>query len=100
MTSVAIVLGAVILAFVLWLVAALLAGWRRDLGRFGFILVVGVVLHSAWLWWGVGVSPLERPAVNSQIAVLMYAGVAFAVGWLAARWSGRGRRNDTTDTEG
>lgn len=99
MTSVAIVLGAVILAFVLWLVAALLAGWRRNLGRFGFILVVGVVLHSAWLWWGVGVSPLERPAINSQIAVLMYAAIAFVVGWLAARWLRKGRRDDAPDAE-
>lgn len=100
MTSVAIVLGAVILAFVLWLIAALLAGWRRNFGRFGIILGVGVVLHSAWLWWGVGVSPLERPAINSLIAVLVYAWIAYVVGRLAARWFGRGRRNDASDTEG
>lgn len=80
MIEVAEVLGGVVLTFIIWIVLSLVAGWRRSRMLFGFLLLFAILFHAVWIKYGVGESPLDPPAITSQLAVLFYGCLAYVTG--------------------
>ncbi|AXI55412.1 hypothetical protein SuNHUV7_27800 (plasmid) [Pseudoseohaeicola sp. NH-UV-7] len=80
MIEVAEVLGGVVLTFIIWIVLSFVAGWRRNRRLFGFLFLFAILFHAVWIKYGVGESPLDPPALTSQLAVLFYGCAAYVVG--------------------
>ena len=70
---------------VVWMLAAGWCGLMRRYGGFVLVLLAGLALNWAWMIWGLGAKPLERPVFMAQAAATGYAVCAFLAGWLAGR---------------
>tara|TARA_R100000935_G_scaffold15259_3_gene30335 strand:+ start:4421 stop:4702 length:282 start_codon:yes stop_codon:yes gene_type:complete len=70
---------------VVWMLASGWCGLARRYGGFVLVLLTGLALNWAWMIWGLGAKPFERPVVMAQAAATGYAFCAFLVGWVAGR---------------
>lgn len=78
-------LATVLLALLLWMVAAAWTGFTRQYGRFLILLLAGPALNAVWMVFVLGAKPFAGPALAGQVAALLYATCAFACGWFASR---------------
>lgn len=79
------VVGIGYLTIILFVILAIVTGWRRSRKGLVGVLLSGAILLALWLWFIVGVSPIEPPALMSQLSVLLAGIGAFLIGYLAAR---------------
>ena len=73
------------LTIILFVISAFVAGWRRSGKGLVGVLVSGAILLTFWLWFIVGVSPIEPSALMSQLSVLLAGIGASLIGYLAVR---------------
>ena len=85
MTGFAVTVGLGYLTIILFVISGIIAGWRRSRKGLAFVLVSGAILLTFWLWFIVGVSPIDPSALVSQLSVQLGGIGAFLLGYLAAR---------------
>jgi len=74
-----------IAGLVFWMLGCAYAGFHRRFGLFALVLVAGVTVNTAWMYFGLNAPPTSAPALMAHLAAVMYAVAAVAAGWLSGR---------------
>ncbi len=70
---------------VVWMLAAGWCGLMRRYGGFVLVRLAALALNWAWMIWGLGAKPLERPVFMAQAAATGSAVCALLAGRPAGR---------------
>lgn len=74
-----------VVVLLIWMAACAWAGFARRFVAFLGILIVGLMLNTAWMVIALDATPFEANAVIAQGAATLYAVCAFGSGWFAGR---------------
>lgn len=99
MTGFAVAVGLGYLTIVLFVISAIVAGWRNSWRALIAILVLAAILLAFWLWFIVGVSPIEPSALMSLLSVQLAGGGSFLIGAFATRLFRRGKHTSASRDE-
>ncbi|MGJ8544981.1 MAG: hypothetical protein ACSHWZ_06025 [Sulfitobacter sp.] len=79
-----------------WMLVCAYCGYRRWLGRAALLLAVALAGNMIWITQGLAAEPLERHAVMAYLAMVIYAGASYVLGWITSRFV-RGWRSSRVD---
>ena len=68
-----------------WLCGCGYAGYHRRFGLFALVVLAGLTLNFAWMYFGLSAHPMSPDALVAQAGAMMYALSALGVGWYAGR---------------
>lgn len=96
MSGLVIILGTIL---ILWMSICAICGFKVRLIAFLGMLIGGLALNMAWMFWGLNAHPLEPNALFAQAALTLHGLSSFGTGWIVGRFHRRWVESRVTDAE-